>query len=506
MLLMLPLILMAVWKLRGGWRFVSMVNVLIILGTILLLQALSTWLAMSVFLFFSFSILIYVSGSGQAPARNKWPIIIGLLVIAGVAIAILYRADQFTLIKNRIAKINEYAHSHDGYTREDDIHPNSVAERIFLWRNAWHMFRDYPIAGAGLDNWKIYSTRYELPFSRQVMNISIRYLRPHNDLLLILAEAGIIGFVMYISLFVYALFLGFRILRMPTARDAVPVIWLAMSGLIIYLVIACTSLPGDRFYTQIFLFLFFAIICAEYDRQPTDAQPSSPAGRKVITAICLAALISGSAISYIGYKRYASEIHLLYALQAQAKKDWKKMSYHSAMAKNFFFPVDFTAAPIAWYQGMAAFYSGSPTISKYYFEEALRANPYDLNVLNDLATAMQREGDNERAGKTYDLVLSIAPYYSSSFMNKVVMIYNSGDHDKALTYLKTFPIHTETYKSMMNDMLTNKAIEALADTSSSTRMIVRKKNLIKMDSIATAEKISFEQVILRDTALARLKK
>jgi hypothetical protein len=466
----------------------------------------------SIFIVFLACMLIYLSRKNILPlvnlkSRKNFALITGLLLIIGLSVPLFYHMGKFALIQKRIEKINEYISSDNAHKHEDTYHTNSITERVFLWKNAWRMFKDHPVTGAGFDNWKIYATKYELPYSKYVIDNSTRYIRPHNDLLLILAEGGIIGFVLFISLFVSGFILAFRLFHTSLPPNLKMILLLSLSGLVIYLTIACFSLPGDRFYTQVLLFVYFAVICGLYDTQ--DIAAPSGSRHRAMAAICIASILSGVSIAYIGMIRYASEVHLIYALQAQNKKDWQKMGYHAAMAKSFFFPIDYTATPIAWYQGMAAFNSGAPTISKYYFEEALRCNPYDLLVLNDLATAIQREGDNAKAIRIYDQVLGMAPYFISSFMNKVVVLYNQGDKDSAYTFLHTYPIFyhaDDNYDHILGIMLTNKTMEAIPDTLLARRYLKNNRSLLRMDSVATADHIPFEQLVLRDTMLIGLRK
>ena len=508
MTLILPLILMGVVILSGFWRMVSIINIFIILVTIVALQTLSTWVAMVILILFMVIMLVYLdwrkSLSFTINSKNGIALIMGAVIVVTVSIPVLYRVNQFNLITKRVDKMSEYVKTNNGHQHEDTYHTNSISERVFLWQNALRIFKDNPVIGVGFDNWKIYSTKYKLPFSEYAMNNSTRYIRPHNDLLLILAEGGVVCFLLFIGLFVYAFVIAFKLFRSSLSRDGKIAVLLSLSGLIMYLTIACFSLPGDRFYTQVFLFIYFAIVCGYYDISISSV---STHGRRIMIIVCFIAIITGLSLSYIGSKRYASEVHLIYALQAQSKSDWKKMSYHAAMAKTFFFPMDYTATPIAWYQGMAAFNSGSPSISKYYFEEALHINPYDLHVLNDLATSLQREGDNAKAIKIYDKALALAPYFTSAFMNKVVVLYDQGDRTQAYEFLHTYPTDymDDDYNRILTIMLRDKAKEVIADSLKSRRYLKDKRDLLRMDSLATVEHIPFEQLVLRDSALTRLK-
>ena len=507
MCLFLPIIAMGFLSIKGKWKIVSFGSLVIILITIISLQTLSTWIALIVFILFVVALAISKSSIKDTRKKSSKRIFaistgIGIiLIVSGIA---LYPSLHFKLIDKRLNKIAEYTKSSVSYKQEDTNHTNSISERIYLWKNAWRMYRDYPIAGGGVDNWKVYNTKYELPFSKYAINNLTRYYRPHNDVLLILAEEGTIGAILFLSLFVFSLILSFQTIKKSNDAITISRAILAASGVVIYLLIACVSLPGDRFYTQLLLFLFWAIICT--DHKKSENSTLSVFNFRLFQMICLAGIGIGISTAYIGAVRYASEIHLVYALQGQAKKDWQKMGYHASKSKNYFFPIDFNASPLAWHQGVAAFHSGSPSIAKLYFEEALKSNPYDLNVLNDLATCIDREGNDAGALKIYNQILVMAPLYSDAYLNRLVVLYRQGYRDSAYALIHLFPNYQneESSKDILIKILSEKATAAIQDTIVSKKYIKQKRNLLRLDSIANSNHSSFEKLVLQDT-LARIK-
>ena len=400
MTLFLPVIIMSAISLQGRWRRYSFANLVLLLFTIIILQTLSTWVALgaaTVFTLLMWWLMrsFHLLSGPIFPLADKRKVFLIVSLIGLISLGIFYKAtDGFSQISTRLHKLHTYASDNESYKHENVYQQNSISERIYLWQNALRMYRDKPVTGVGLDNWRVLSTKYGLPFNQYAMDNNVRFMRPHNDLLLLLAEGGAVGLALYLALFAFALFIFIRLMRSPLPDRDKMIILLSASGLIIYLFIACFSLPGDRFYTQILLFQFFGILCYYYEKNY-----AAKSSKFLMVLVSLFFVADAAALLYVAGKRYASEIHLIYALQAQSKQDWKKMSYHAGAAKDFYFPMDYTGTPIAWYQGMAAFNSNQPGIAKFYFEEALHANPYHLQVLNDLATAEERNGNPDVAMK-----------------------------------------------------------------------------------------------------------
>ena len=499
MALFLPIAIMAAISLNGIWRLYSYANIVVILITIIALQSLSTWVALPIALVFFIIISLYARKHRLllVPFFKKkmlWAFSALILICFGL---LYHQTNGFGLITKRLHKLNQYAGDNNSYASEGIFQENSISERIYLWQNALRMAKHKPLMGNGMDNWKILVAQYGLPFKPHALTSNIRFMRPHNDLLLLLAEGGLIGLGLYLCLYAIAFMYLIRLIRSGLPDRDKYILLLSASGLIVYLLIACFSLPGDRFYTLILLFQFFAIMIYYYEQQKDRLSGRS---RTFTILLSLAMLTSSSCLAYIASQRYASEIHLIYALQAQSKQDWKKMSYHAGAAKSSLFPLDYTATPIAWYQGMASFNMGSPGIAKLYFEEALRRNPYHLQVLNDLATAEDRLDDTANALKHYDQALNMAPYFVSAYMNKVILIYNTGKKESAYDLLLAFPRHQDgSYKNLLRGILTNKIIDAFGDTARSNKYFKSYHfDILRKYDSATVHKLSIEQYAEQD--------
>lgn len=97
-----------------------------------------------------------------------------------------------------------------------DMHYQSNSERLLMWESAWRMYKDYPIAGVGIGNYK------SLYFEKYMSPNSIEHLgHAHNVPLQLLAETGIIGFIGYSTFFGYVLLESFK--RWRTKKDLVAI-------------------------------------------------------------------------------------------------------------------------------------------------------------------------------------------------------------------------------------------------------------------------------------------
>lgn len=114
--------------------------------------------------------------------KNKRNLIIGTVVIA-LCGGILVNNDAFM---HRVSTITNNRYQ-------------SNSERLLMWNSAWNMFRDHPVLGVGLGQYKDnYQHKYISPKAKEP-NLA----HAHNNFLQMLAENGMVGFIGFISMFIY---------------------------------------------------------------------------------------------------------------------------------------------------------------------------------------------------------------------------------------------------------------------------------------------------------------
>ena len=69
---------------------------------------------------------------------------------------------------------------------------SSTQQRLRFYKAALNSILDNPVFGIGLGNWKIHATEYDKPF---MIDYTVPY-HVHNDFLEMIAEIGIIGFIL----------------------------------------------------------------------------------------------------------------------------------------------------------------------------------------------------------------------------------------------------------------------------------------------------------------------
>lgn len=85
---------------------------------------------------------------------------------------------------------------------------NSISARLRYYSHVLDQIKSSPFIGVGLGNWKIKSIEYE---SKNINGYVVPY-HAHSDFIQLGAELGIIGFLLYLGIFIYVLIFGFMMI------------------------------------------------------------------------------------------------------------------------------------------------------------------------------------------------------------------------------------------------------------------------------------------------------
>lgn len=116
--------------------------------------------------------------------KDKKKIVLGLILLVSFSFA-YFQFSPTSIQRFEMISSTEYKDQ-----------PNY--ERMLMWQSAYNMFIDHPVFGVGVGNYhEEYINNYRSPLSREDT------WHPHNVLLAMLAQTGIIGGLGYIVLFIY---------------------------------------------------------------------------------------------------------------------------------------------------------------------------------------------------------------------------------------------------------------------------------------------------------------
>lgn len=193
---------------RRDGRTVAMAGVLVILQMAVILAALlwtrSRGGILSVVVVVS-ALLLYRYGPGALAAIGA--VVAGLLVFP----------NPFRQRIMNLGTVDVYAYS-----------------RLDIWKSALFIFKDNPVWGIGLGQYKFFSPRYAFPVEGHWAHFAKVAENPHSEFLMLAAELGILGLLM-LAIFMAALLLTARkVMRRRSGAGEYP-LWplLVLAGVIV---------------------------------------------------------------------------------------------------------------------------------------------------------------------------------------------------------------------------------------------------------------------------------
>jgi O-antigen ligase len=428
-------------------KIIALIGILSALPMLLLLGTRTVFLALMVF------VLVIISYY----LKNRFGI---RKRIIGLGSVLLLMLIVFIYQNSKVSKVREIKdkNSIEQYISRISNEKTWVSRTQF-WDNSIAMWKENPILGVGLGNWQVEFPKYGLnQFSEfSIVNGTETLQRPHNDFLNILCENGILGLLVYSFLFglmYYQLFFLIKI-SVDTTRWNYIYILAGLSG---YIVISFFDFPMERIEHQIILMLFFAIITSGYYSQK-NIQFESKIGKNVLKYLVITISIYSIIVTSF---RFKGEMETVKMYVAKANEQWDETLHHANKAENYFYKVDLTSIPIAWYQGLASFNLNETAESVTHFEKAYQIAPYQIQVLNNLASSYNFQGDRQKAIKYYQKALEISTSFEEARLNLASVYYNEKQYDKAFDVIDKININHKNmryYKSLI--LILDKKINAI---------------------------------------------
>ncbi len=466
----------AVLQQKSIWKYLGGFAAFLCLFFITILMSRAIWIALAGSLF-STLIIFFVFKSihkNQVKKENKkgllFLVILFLLTIS-LAVFIYTRQDGFSTFQKQTVKIVNFNYG-------------STKDRIQLWKKSVEIVKDNPFYGTGLASWKIEILKHGNRNLRSEDQITF-YQRPHNDYIWVLAEQGILGLLLYLSLFAVILWQVFSILKKEKSDSEYLFFLLMFFSIIGYMIFSLFSFPKERIEHGIILSFIFSTVILKYNVISESKNPIVKVKtRQIIVIIIIIMLLSNL---YVGIQRFNSENHTRKAFAHRNKSNWTGMIHEIDQAQSFFYKMDPFSTPIAWYKGMAWFNLNKIDEALISFHMSYLINPYHIHVLNNLGTCYELKNQHVIALDYFNKALEISPKFKNALFNKCAVEYNLNKKDKAYATLRQIDTSNTSnkYYKFLNVLL-NPIIERSIDKIENEQL---KHVLI---SIAKSDKWMFE--------------
>lgn len=455
------------------WRRLIIVVFSVTFVVLLLLKTISVWLALTVVILGAVAFVVNKIKKGRLILG------IGLLILlfAGV-----YAFRSITVLQQRWKQVEVQLQCPLNIVTADSLNNNSVFERRLMWRNSLKLISENPVLGVGLSDWKMEQTRFGMGGTNHLNSGMVRFEHPHNEYLLLLAEQGIPGFVLFL-LFCFAVITSRRdnssgsYFRLQSSR-------LALAG---FLVIAVFAYPVYSELSWTLVMVHLAIVFSQTHQD--DRSIVLWSYRKFLITVLL---VSGGAVVVFAY-RWNGESHRARSMIFQLQKQHDRSRREALAARNPWHIVDPTGTPLNWYVADACFRAGDVTGSLTYFEKAVEENPYHLRVLNDYGTACEQSGKLDKAVQLYEEALSYCPLFIEAQFNLAAAYHNGGNSFEAVKVLYSLPTEEKMTKGYRQKFKNYAPVILRAFAAADTLRLVmsdKRKDLLQLisnDSLLVAQ-------------------
>lgn len=429
LLLGLPFSLYGLIKFKGFWKILGILSSLSAFMLIIVLLTKTVWIA---FLLAAVStILLFINYYDHFKANKKHILrlvigVVSTVLIVGAVFIFYSKLDSWETLSKQTLWLRNYKFG-------------SSLERVDLWQKSMEMYRDNVFTGVGQGNWRIALPKYGTDGLRSEGG-QIFFNRPHNDFFGVLAEIGILGFLFYAAIFVGLLNLFFKITKSKASREDKIFSLFVFSSYLSFLIISMLSFPKERAEHNILLGLIFIIVILLNNKIKRKKDAGSKRFAKILL---LGIIVILGANIYINIERYRAEYYLKLALIDREKGNWDGVLENTSKGASYFYTLDNTSIPVTWYKASAYFNNGNIETAFQYFEKALSYHPFNLHVLNNLATCYEIKGNHEKAIELYNATLKISSRFEDALLNLIVVYYNMQQTDVAFDVLEKVDIKSE---------------------------------------------------------------
>lgn len=261
-----------------------------------------------------------VTIAGVLMVRHRSPIVAAALVLTAVAFTVEPAAflDRMTSAIDAVQAL---------LTGQDLVEDGSLNRRIGLIAVGLLMFLEHPILGIGIGQYSVLYQDYALKYGYDVLSPP----EAHNRLVEVLAENGLLGFVIFLTICIASVFVatkGATALYVDGRRSEAAFVKASVAGFVGYL---ATSLflhdAFPRFFwmqiallTSTWRFLPVRVTDLEgrfvMDRKELDINPSVfySRGKWIIVLFALIGAVIGAIAAQLTTPRYLAEASLFYRL------------------------------------------------------------------------------------------------------------------------------------------------------------------------------------------------
>lgn len=420
----LPAFLMVTSK--GTWKWFAVITCGITFVAIILSQTRTAWIAMIVILAVGVIGWVLIHGKNSIKQVLKPALITIVILGTSIGTTLFTSKELRDSVSYRIKSIVDLANA-SAKQDESLTADTSLRHRFMLWRNTVKIAKEHPFLGIGMGNWKLIIPLYGAPndivaSGNQVM------IKAHNMYLETLSETGVIGFLLYLSMFMIVLQRLYTLLRSKQDGQIKIVALFISLGFISLLVDSIASFSLSRIEHLLLFAFFIGTLLSLFEASVDDAK-CLKMGNKELLSIILPVLLYALAIAYSNFQFGKS---FKKADQAFHSKDNNLLLKYSQEGVSLLTKSDDIACPMELYMAMA--YLGKNELDKalIMLDKAAQYAPNHAEIMNTYGAVYFTKGDCQTALKYLEKGIEITPLNMSILYNLAGCYYSLKDYESTI--------------------------------------------------------------------------
>ncbi|WP_046759181.1 O-antigen ligase family protein [Kordia jejudonensis] len=303
------------------WKYISGVVVLMVILALFFASARTALLSTSIIFFLFIAYLVYGVVKHKLPFKREIAILLILPILSGFLVLNVNRLDKSSsnsIQELLVSREADFFKGRDavksGADNLKDLIPKAVkietkkqlgSERFTLWNLAFLRFKENPILGVGYGNYKAIGKKEHYANFSHREGLFMNPRRAHNDFIEKLAETGILGFLLYVSLFVFPFILFVKMFRREKQYEKRFILVVILGSAIVYTLDALLNFPLERPPVQLY-FLLVAVFILLFSRKETFELQKTSNGKLHLVFFGCVFLISFATIAsnYLVFKSY----------------------------------------------------------------------------------------------------------------------------------------------------------------------------------------------------------
>lgn len=429
LLLASPLAAMTTLKKNKPWRIAGIVALSIGLLDMALLRTRSVYLALIVA--FAVVVLLYFVLSKDKKDSQKILKFIGI-GLGGFVVA--------TLLIFSTTKISENL-----------FNTSNLDLRFNYWNSSVEMIKESPVTGIGAGNWRINFVKQGLRgLNKSIVDGYTTINRPHNDILWVFSETGIIGVLGFFGFLVFSLWYMLKAAMSEELQSQKLFYIFSFVGITSFIVYGLFEFPLERPEHMVFLVLYGSVGISGFMKLKKGQKLLVP-NQIVLGVFMLSTLFSVYVINSRVEAAKAAKI----AVDAFSKRNPRVMIQAGQEAAQEYYSLDDFGNPVAFFEGMGKLATQNTTGAEDAFSRALQAHPYHILSNIQMGNTMRNLSRYSEAEKYYSAALSVSPLNEQALLNRVEVYLLQNDWQNALKDLRVLTPNpkSQRYMNALNQTL-----------------------------------------------------